>query len=234
MVAQAHRSVNRGVPSRTPDSPVLDELQRNGLRKGQPVSQALKRVYANARFSLKTTPPPITPVLSAHEKLQKKQAALDKDLDARMLRRRKFRSELLPEQKKEVQKFLSDRSLLVKIPGGEVSAKDMSLLKPGKWLNDEVINFYGIMINARSKEAEELRKQDEKENEGAKNLGKKKKVKMGEEIMKVHTFTSFFYNKLHSAGYDGVRRWTKKVCWDALCQFSTYSKRWYTGRSLRL
>ena len=27
----------------------------------------------------------------------------------------------------------------------------------------------------------------------------------------VHTYSSFFYSKLMSAGYSGVRRWTKKV-----------------------
>lgn len=30
-------------------------------------------------------------------------------------------------------------------------------------------------------------------------------------FLRVHAFTSFFFAKLKTAGYDGVRRWTKKV-----------------------
>ena len=59
------------------------------------------------------------------------------------------------------------------------------------------------------------KKDEEKENaipDGQKNGKKKKRVKDGEELLKVHGFTSFFYSKLEDKGYDGVRRWTKKVC----------------------
>ena len=30
-------------------------------------------------------------------------------------------------------------------------------------------------------------------------------------LPKIHSFNTFFYPKLQSTGYDGVRRWTRKV-----------------------
>lgn len=212
LVASAHRRVNSGFAA--PNSnPVLREVAQ--LHKGQKKSEGFQRVLANVTSSLKSPAPPIsTPTLSAHAKLQRKQAALDKELEKRSLRRRKFRSTLAPEHQKAATQFMNDNGLVVSMTGAQVAAKDIRLLKPGKWLNDEVINFYAILINTRSKAAEEARKQNEKENPGVlqeKGMGKKKKVKAGEEILKVHAFTSFFYNKLQSAGYEGVRRWTKKV-----------------------
>lgn len=66
-----------------------------------------------------------------------------------------------------------------------VLKKDIQTLRPGEWLNDEVINFYGNLIMARSKESTTL--------------------------PKVHVFSTFFYKTLSENGYDKVRRWTKKV-----------------------
>ena len=63
--------------------------------------------------------------------------------------------------------------------------KDIHTLRPGEWLNDEVINFYGNLILARSKESTTL--------------------------PKIHVFSTFFYKTLSEQGYDKVRRWTKKV-----------------------
>ncbi|KAI1309979.1 SUMO1 sentrin specific peptidase 1 [Mortierella claussenii] len=63
--------------------------------------------------------------------------------------------------------------------------KDIHTLRPGQWLNDEVINFYGSLIMTRSKESTTL--------------------------PKVHVFSTFFYKTLSESGYDKVRRWTKKV-----------------------
>ncbi|KAG0206294.1 SUMO1 sentrin specific peptidase 1 [Mortierella sp. GBA30] len=63
--------------------------------------------------------------------------------------------------------------------------KDIHTLRPGEWLNDEVINFYGNLILARSKESNTL--------------------------PKIHVFSTFFYKTLSEQGYDKVRRWTKKI-----------------------
>ncbi|XP_019857195.1 PREDICTED: sentrin-specific protease 1-like [Amphimedon queenslandica] len=66
----------------------------------------------------------------------------------------------------------------------EIKRMDLLTLRGLEWLNDEVINFYLNLVA-----------------ESANSEGEKR----------VHLFNSFFYPKIMSAGYSGVRRWTKKV-----------------------
>lgn len=68
----------------------------------------------------------------------------------------------------------------------EVGLKELQLLGPRQWLNDEVINFYGALLMER-----------------AAKEGKRK----------VHFFNSFFFTKMAKDGYEKSRigRWTKKV-----------------------
>jgi sentrin-specific protease 1 len=68
----------------------------------------------------------------------------------------------------------------------EVGPKELQLLGPRQWLNDEVINFYGALLMER-----------------AAKEGKRK----------VHFFNSFFFTKMAKDGYEKSRigRWTKKV-----------------------
>lgn len=65
-----------------------------------------------------------------------------------------------------------------------ITRKDLQTLSHLNWLNDEVINFYMNLLVERSKEAK---------------------------LPSVHTFNTFFFPKLRSAGYSTVRRWTKKM-----------------------
>ena len=71
----------------------------------------------------------------------------------------------------------------------------MRRLRDGSWLDDEIMNFYGTMIQDRS--------------EGPKTNGHVKTAK----IRDVHYFNSFFFAKLQTQGYEGakLKRWTKKV-----------------------
>lgn len=64
-----------------------------------------------------------------------------------------------------------------------VDAKALRTLKPGTWLNDEIINFYVDALRARA------------DKEG-------KKIAVG---------NSFFYQKLREQGYGGVKRWGRTV-----------------------
>ena len=43
--------------------------------------------------------------------------------------------------------ILRDNSFRKSIPGAEVQAKDVRKLRPGTWLNDEILNFYAVMLN---------------------------------------------------------------------------------------
>ena len=214
------------------------------------------RAAANALSSLRTPLPP-QPTLPAYDKLQYKHHQLDKDLDKRAIPHRQFRDKLEPEQAAVVQQLLRKDGVLSTMPGAEVTAKDMRKLKPSTWLNDEVINFYVIMINKRSKEAEEERNKKAKElangdsavaaaapvakaaKGGNKQTGKRASGKnnvdptAGREILKVHGFTSFFFNKLKTSGYEGVRRWTKKVdvfaCDAVLMPVNLHDAHWVTA-----
>ncbi|XP_068026772.1 sentrin-specific protease 2-like [Melanerpes formicivorus] len=63
-----------------------------------------------------------------------------------------------------------------------VTREAMGTLREGQWLNDEVINFYLQLVAERSRKAG---------------------------YPSVHAFSTFFYPRLVSGGYEGVRRWTR-------------------------
>ncbi|XP_074429643.1 sentrin-specific protease 2-like [Larus michahellis] len=65
-----------------------------------------------------------------------------------------------------------------------VTRQDIRTLGNLCWLNDEVINFYMGLVMERSKKAG---------------------------YPSVHAFSSFFYEKLTSGGYEAVGRWTRRV-----------------------
>ncbi|XP_073519293.1 sentrin-specific protease 1 isoform X2 [Phyllobates terribilis] len=65
-----------------------------------------------------------------------------------------------------------------------ITRKDIMTLNSLNWLNDEVINFYMNLLMERSKR---------------------------KGLPKVHAFNTFFFPKLKSAGFQAVKRWTKKV-----------------------
>ncbi|NXA13919.1 SENP1 protease, partial [Sapayoa aenigma] len=65
-----------------------------------------------------------------------------------------------------------------------ITRKDIQTLNNLNWLNDEIINFYMNLLMERSKE---------------------------KGFPAVHAFNTFFFTKLKTAGYQAVKRWTKKV-----------------------
>ncbi|KAG8694390.1 Smt3-specific protease, partial [Ceratobasidium sp. 394] len=97
---------------------------------------------------------------------------------------------LSPEDQQAVAEALKKRGTVAKFAREQVSDKDLARLKPAQWLNDEIINFYGALIMARSEEA------------------KKGKAK----ALDAHYFNTFFFAKLEDPGYEKARigKWTKK------------------------
>ena len=63
----------------------------------------------------------------------------------------------------------------------EIQKSDISRMRDGAWLNDEVINFYLLLVNEK--------------------LGSQR----------VHVFNSFFYLLLQKHGYERVARWTRSI-----------------------
>lgn len=103
------------------------------------------------------------------------------------------------EEEAKVGKLLSMRGVIAKCGREQVNNQDISRLKPGHWLNDEVINFYGQMIQSRAEGSG-------KENVGNGANGQRKPLK-------AHYFNTFFWPKLTQDGYQKGRlaKWTKKV-----------------------
>ncbi|WFD28844.1 Ulp1 peptidase [Malassezia nana] len=91
-----------------------------------------------------------------------------------------------------VQQALAQRGIVSTMKGAQVEAHDMAKLRPGQWLNDEVINFYGQLIQQRA-------------NEAAPQPG------VAGACWAVHVFSSFFWENLTTRGYAGVRRWSRRV-----------------------
>ena len=83
-----------------------------------------------------------------------------------------------------------DRTWQAKLVTAGMNWNDAERLKPSSWLNDEIVNFYGMMISERARKAEQAGDQA---------------------FLKVHVFNSFFYATLRNKRYAGVQRWTKKV-----------------------
>ncbi|EGC34898.1 hypothetical protein DICPUDRAFT_55498 [Dictyostelium purpureum] len=105
------------------------------------------------------------------------------------------RVELRPLTKEEEEQidslFRSGREdeKISELPTAEVNRGDVHLLKPGRWLNDEVINFYMEILKIRQKNNPNL--------------------------PKCHFFGTFFYTQLcngpENYDFSKVKRWTNKV-----------------------
>jgi sentrin-specific protease 1 len=118
---------------------------------------------------------------------------------------RRLRGPTLPtalplEDDRRVDKILEKQGIVAKCAKEQVRDVDIKRLKPGEWLNDEIINFYGAMLQASSNKT--------KENVQINNIADRK-VK----FLDLYYFSTFFWPKLVRDGYEKGRlaRWTKKV-----------------------
>ena len=80
----------------------------------------------------------------------------------------------------------SEETVLIDAYRIPIRPSDVKTLLNGKWLNDNIINFYMQMIVARWEE--------DREN-----------------FRSVYALSSFFYPKLMQGGYDSIKRWIKDV-----------------------
>lgn len=111
------------------------------------------------------------------------------------------------------------RGIISSLPGAEVEYKDIVKLRAGEWLNDEIINFYGVMVRIRSEEAKKRR------DKGCPQEG-------DEDLLDVWVFSSFFFAKLQEVGYAGVKRWSKKVGQSSAHEED--NETWMSGRILNV
>ncbi|KAF7794126.1 hypothetical protein EIP86_005256 [Pleurotus ostreatoroseus] len=170
----------------------------------EPASPAfLERALRNAQATLRSPkpPPPFSPRLDLL-----RQAARLKDEEIEQRLRPKplpLPDELPPEAEAEVDALMRRRGVIAKCVREQVSDKDLVRLRPGQWLNDEIINFYGQLIMSRSEAA-----RGDKENKGKEVVGKGGR----KAPLNAHYFSTFFWTKLKDAGYEKGRlsKWTKK------------------------
>ncbi|GAA5826165.1 hypothetical protein JCM11251_007190 [Rhodosporidiobolus azoricus] len=129
------------------------------------------------------------------------EAAGEEEEEVVTQKRRVWPAKLAPEHQKIVKAAWNNPSFHSSIPAADVEARNLRRLKDGDWLDDEVINFHGKLINMRSDAADKT---------GERGEGEKR-------LRKAFCFPTMFYNKLLEErgdvdkGFKNVKRWTKKI-----------------------
>jgi sentrin-specific protease 1 len=157
----------------------------------------LHHLIAHANQCRPKPPPPFIP---SFEQLRIARRDKDAEINSR-IRGPPLPRFLSPEDDAEVSRLLEKRGIISKVASLQVTDTDLSRLRPGTWLNDEIINFYGQLILERST--------SHPRNMSLKNGAKLEKGL----VLNVHYFNSFFFEKLVREGYQKARlaKWTKKV-----------------------
>ncbi|KAL0579803.1 hypothetical protein V5O48_002214 [Marasmius crinis-equi] len=160
-------------------------------------TQWLQRQLEIAKLTLAEPKPPL-PFNPSLEQLRVRERTKDGEIEQRLRpKRAPLPKSLSPEDDAQVNGFFKKRGVISKFAREQVSDQDIVRLRPGSWLNDEIINFYGAMILGRSENC-----QKEKENKGGNG-----------KPLNAHYFSTFFWSKLEKEGYDKGRlaKWTKKM-----------------------
>ncbi|TKA57179.1 hypothetical protein B0A53_01135 [Rhodotorula sp. CCFEE 5036] len=116
------------------------------------------------------------------------------------VKKRRFPAKLSKEHAKTVQEIFSNRSYETSIKGAAAAFRDMNRLNGQDWLNDELINYYGVMINNRSDTADAREKATEPDPRG---VGEERKLK-------AFCFNTNFFTMFCQNGFAKVKRWTRK------------------------
>lgn len=106
-----------------------------------------------------------------------------------------FPKELPPEDAARVKAILKDSRYETSIPGAAAANKDLRRLQGLTWLNDELVNFVGVMINRRSDEADKT---------GERGEGERR-------LRKAFVFNTNFFTWYGDNGFAKVKRWTRRV-----------------------
>ncbi|TIA90330.1 hypothetical protein E3P99_01616 [Wallemia hederae] len=107
-------------------------------------------------------------------------------------------TELSDDEQAEYKKIMTLSGKISKCGRQTMMSTDLKTLLPGKWLNDEVINYY----------VEILRQRKDLEMEEWEKEGKK-----GDKPLDVYIHGTFLFSTLESTGYDKAKlgKWVKKV-----------------------
>ncbi|KAJ3893739.1 cysteine proteinase [Lentinula edodes] len=182
------------------DKKALSRRNSDSLSREQWLERKLQ--IAQKMFNGPKPPPAWSPSL---DDLKLRQRSKDDLIDQRLRPQRlPLPSSLPPEDEGKVKSLLKQSGVIAKFAREQILDKDLVRLKPGSWLNDEIINYYGALILGRSDESKE--NGDNGIINGVANARKGK-------VLNVHYFTTFFWQKLTREGYEKGRlaKWTKKA-----------------------
>ncbi|KAJ7900126.1 cysteine proteinase [Mycena olivaceomarginata] len=174
------------------------DLGRQSRTKSEDDTDFLRRAIEKAQATL-NGPKPLKPLTPSINQLQFRYRAKDNELERRM-RPSPLPTALPPDADAKVTELLQKSGVISKYAREQVNDQDIVRLKPLKWLNDEVINFYGALILGRSESSKE-------------NPTTNGKAGKGKKPLDVHYFSTFFWTKLEKEGYEKGRlaKWTKKI-----------------------
>lgn len=199
-------------------------------KKVEPIDEFMAKMVRRLTMQKRDAELGVLPLPKAklveRERLAREQKAKERRMRG-VLGRKELPPRLSEEQERAVDVVIKKPGKIAEIPGAEVNDRDVQKLRPGQWLNDEIINFYGNLILLRANEAE--KKRDEAmasakiatpalpvESAVSKQNGTRKKVSRPydeslDAFWRIHFFSSFFWANLKQRGFDGVKRWTRRI-----------------------
>ncbi|KAG8969246.1 Smt3-specific protease [Tulasnella sp. 419] len=183
-----------------------------GLSNDQSASAAspayLKKAIERAKSALSAPRPP-RPNISEFEKLRLDDKERDAEIERRLRGKKKLPTVLPPKILAQVNEIFDTKRFLVTLDRQQVAAGDVQRLLPGTWLNDEIINYWGVMLMQRAERYKAGKGKEKLDGDDAElgRIGKK------EPLQEIHCFNTFFFSKLESPGYEQARlnKWTKKI-----------------------
>ncbi|GAA5909386.1 hypothetical protein JCM8208_005725 [Rhodotorula glutinis] len=119
-------------------------------------------------------------------------------------KKRKFPTMLAPEDAARVEAIYNTPHYVSNTPGATAALKDVKGLKGLSLLNDELVNFIGVLVNQRSNEADTREAAGGSRGEGEKKL------------RKAFVFNTNFFTIYSKSGFAQVKEWTKR--------FDTFAK----------
>ncbi|BGP22120.1 sentrin-specific protease 1 [Rhodotorula toruloides] len=176
---------------------------KNSVRPSK-AQQGRSRIDYTLRQAKKTLNEPTLEALERYEQMQKELKELNEkaelELEVVKQKKREFPKVLSAEHQARAKAIFANRAYDVSMKGGAAAHRDIIRLKDRTWLNDEIVNFYGAMINARSDEAD---KREAKEGPKARGEGVHR-------LRKAFCFNTHFWNMFGDQGFSKVKRWTKR------------------------
>ena len=216
---QVHALIAQDNPKDVERGKVLDDMMHKFMRQRQ----------LDAQTAVLPLPPV---VLEQRQRMAREQRLKERKLRG-VLGRLRLPHQLGPEQEQAASMAFSRRGVVSEMTGASVSDQDLQKLLPGKWLNDEIINFYGTLILNRANDADKKRteamaaakdapapsalpapssnRKGRGKDKGTEAIPPRPYDKSLDAFWRVHFFNSFFWTNLKSKGFDGVKRWTRRV-----------------------